>query len=138
MPEAVTEKHLTQLVANEKYPLTHRALWVLLWEGELRLAELLSLDVRDVDLESGTVFVEYPRYGAPKAVRLSPNARLMMQFAIDHRSEGPLFVGESGRPLSRDAVVEQARKAGVSIHGFRLGGQISGSDPAPSSPSNQV
>lgn len=123
MPEAVTEKHLTQLVANEKYPLTHRALWVLLWEGELRLAELLSLDVRDVDLESSTVFVEYPKDGAPKAVRLSPNARLMMQFAIDYRAEGPLFVTESGRPLSREAAVEQARKAGVSIHGFRLGGQ---------------
>jgi integrase len=123
MPEAVTQKHLTQLVANEKYPLTHRALWVLLWEGELRLAELLSLDVRDVDLESSTAFVEFPKDGAPKAVRLSPNARLMMQFAIDYRTEGPLFVDAAGQPLSREAAVGQARKAGVSIHDFRLGGQ---------------
>jgi integrase len=123
MPEAVTEKRLTQLVADDKNPFTHRLLWVLLWDGELRLPDLLSLDVRDVDLESSTVFVEFPKEDVPKVVRLSPNARMMMRFAIDYRTEGPLFANASGQPLSREAAAEQARKAGVDIHGFRLGGQ---------------
>ncbi|MEU1497223.1 tyrosine-type recombinase/integrase [Streptomyces sp. NPDC005732] len=112
-----------RLIADEKNPFMHRLLWELLWDGELRLGELLSLDVRDVDPELGTAFVEYPKEGLPKAVRLSPNAKLMVRLAIDHRTSGPLFVSESGQPLSREAVVEQARRAGVSIHDFRLGGQ---------------
>ena len=123
MPEAMSEADQVRLVANEKYPFTHRVLWVLLWDGALRLDELLSLDVRDIDLESRMAFVEYPKEGTPKAVPLSPNARLMLQFAIESRTEGPLFVDGSGQPLAREAVVDQARKAGVSIHDFRLGGQ---------------
>ncbi|MFE5368246.1 tyrosine-type recombinase/integrase [Streptomyces mirabilis] len=123
MPEPIARDRYLHLIANESIPFTHRLLWVLLWDGELRLPDLLSLDVRDVDLESSTAFIEFPKEGTPEAVPLSPNARMMVRFAIDHRTEGPLFVTESGQPLSRETAAKQARKAGVSVHGFRLGGQ---------------
>ncbi|MEU0787593.1 tyrosine-type recombinase/integrase [Streptomyces sp. NPDC006173] len=123
MPEPLSYDRYLRLIADEKNPYTHRLLWVLLGDGELRLNELLSLDVRDVDLETSTAFVEYPKAGTPKAVPLSPNARLMLQFAINYRTEGPLFIDDAGAPISRDAAIAQARKAGVSIHDFRLAGQ---------------
>lgn len=124
MTDAVPQERYMQLVADESIPFTHRLLWVLLREGELRLGDLLSMDVRDIDIESSTAFVEFPKEGVPKAVPLSANARLMLRFAIDGRSEGPLFIDSSGHPLTREAVVRQAQAVGVSIHGFRLGGKL--------------
>jgi integrase len=132
MPEPLTRDQYLHLIADESIPFTHRALWVLLYDGDLRLGELLSLDVRDFDVESETVFVEYPKEGVPKAVPLTPNERLMLRFAIDNRTEGPLFVDESGQPLSREAAAEEARKAGVGIHDFRLAGQRERANSAPS------
>ncbi|MFD5795574.1 tyrosine-type recombinase/integrase [Streptomyces diastatochromogenes] len=126
MTNAMTEERFIELVADESIPFTHRLLWVLLREGELRLGDLLSMDVRDIDIESSTAFVEFPKEGVPKAVPLSANARVMLRFAIDGRSEGPLFTDSSGDPLTRDAAVRQAQAVGVSIHGFRLGGKRAG------------
>lgn len=122
MSEAITRDRYLHLIADESLPFAHRALWVLLWEGELRMGDLLSLDVRDVDLEARTAGVDFPKEGAPSTVPLSPNAALVLRMLIDGRTEGPLFVDAEGRPLALEAAARQASAAGVSIHGFRLGG----------------
>lgn len=129
MSEAVSELNFRRLVADESIPFTHRLLWVLLWEGEMRLDELLSLDVRDVDLEARTASVKFPKVGEPTVAPFSETAAKMLRKAIDGRLDGPLLVADSGQPLSREAAVRQTQNVGVSIHAFRLGGQLARSEP---------
>lgn len=129
MSEAVSEPQYRRLVADESIPFTHRLLWVLLWEGEMRLDDLLSLDVRDVDLEARTASMESPKAGGPTVAPFSATAAKMLRKAVDGRLDGPLLVTDSGQPLSREVVIRQARDAGVAIHAFRLGGQLARSEP---------
>jgi integrase len=124
MTDPITRDRYLRLVADESIPFVHRTLWVLLWEGNLRRDDLLSLDVRDVDLNARTVVVEFPKQGAPKAAPFSPTSAVALRMLIDGRTEGPLFVDADGRPLTQDAVMRQAREVGVGLHGFRLGGQV--------------
>lgn len=123
MTEAIARDRYLQLISDESIPFGHRVLWTLLWEGDLRRDDLLSLDVRDIDLNARTVVVEFPKRGAPKAAPFSPTSAVVLRMLVDGRTEGPLFVGVDGRPLTQDAVHRQAREVGVSLHGFRLGGQ---------------
>lgn len=131
MTEPIARDHYLRLVADESIPFVHRTLWVLLWEGNLRRDDLLSLDVRDVDLNARTVVVEFPKQGAPKVAPFSPTSGVALRMLIDGRTEGPLFVDAKGRPLTRDAVMRQAREAGVGLHGFKLGGRVFGSQSEP-------
>jgi integrase len=124
MPEPVTPDRFRQLTADESIPLRHRALWALLWEGELRLNDLLSLDVRDVDFEALSAPVDFPKNERdPRTVPLSETTAGMLRELIGGREAGPLFTTPTGSPLAKDDAAWVARRAGVSVHGFRLGGQ---------------
>lgn len=121
---AVLPARFHQLTADEAIPLAHRALWTLLWEGEARLVELLSLDVRDVDLAAHAITLDYPKAGGPGVVPVTEATAGMLCDLIGTRDAGPLFTTDTGQPMSREAAAHRARQAGVSIHGFRLGGQL--------------
>ncbi|MET9813121.1 tyrosine-type recombinase/integrase [Streptomyces sp. NPDC006355] len=124
MPEPVTPDRFRQLVADESVPLRHRVLWALLREGNLRLDDLLSLDVRDVDFEALSAPVDSPKgERGPRTAPLSEEVAGMLRELIGGREAGPLFATPAGSALSKDDAVWVARRAGVSIHGFRLGGQ---------------
>ena len=130
MTEPVTLDRLHELLDDETIPLPHRVLWMLLWqggaddEGGLRLGDLLSLDVRDVDWEARELPVDFPKSERePRAVRFSEQALAGLRKVVGDRAEGPLFVDASGCPLSTFAVAQAAQRAGVSIHGFRRGRQ---------------
>jgi integrase len=138
MTEPITRDRYLQLIADESIPFAHRVLWALLWEGNLLRDDLLSLDVRDIDLNARTIVVEFPKQGAPKAAPFSPTSAVVLRMLIDKRTEGPLFVDADSRPLTQDAVMRQATEAGVKLHGFRLGGQMFRSQPEPSAPSSQA
>ncbi|MEV7797296.1 tyrosine-type recombinase/integrase [Streptomyces sp. NPDC087512] len=120
----VSRERYEELVTDERMPVKHRALWALLWEGELRYQDALSLDVRDVDLAAGTAWVEFPvrRDDGPLAAPLSGRAVELLREVIGDRREGPVFLAEAGGALSVDAAMEWARSVGVGIHGFRIGG----------------
>lgn len=124
MSEAVTLDRLPALLDDESIPLTHRVLWLILWQSDIRLGDLLSLDVRDVDWETRTLPVDFPKLGRdPSHVKISEQAVDRLREMVGARDSGPLFVAESGGPLSRESVMRVARRAGVEVHGFRLGGQ---------------
>ncbi|QKW06949.1 site-specific integrase [Streptomyces sp. NA04227] len=70
----VSPEEYRRLIADESIPAAHRALWALMWESELRLAEALSLDVRDIDPEGKTATAEDIR-GRGSARSRSPARR---------------------------------------------------------------
>jgi integrase len=124
MPEAVTLDRLHALLDDDSIPVTHRILWLILWQSDIRLGDLLSLDVRDVDWEGRTLPVDFPKTERdPRRVRVSEQAIDGLREMVGARDSGPLFVAESGGPLSKESVARVAQRVGVGIHGFRLGGQ---------------
>ncbi|MGA5489577.1 tyrosine-type recombinase/integrase [Streptomyces pseudogriseolus] len=120
----LTRARVDELLADETVPVAHRALWALLWEGEVRLGDALSLDVRDIEFDAGTVRVEYPKRGTdPVSVPLGERAAELLQQTVDGRTDGPALQVE-GQPISRTSAARRAHAAGAgSIHAFRSSGQ---------------
>ena len=121
------------LISNGQVPVEHRALWALLWDCELRLPDALSVDVRDVDLESRTVRVEGPRKKPePMTVPMSEQAARLVREVMADRDAGPLLVNRAGGAVSREAAARWARSAGRRLHDFRFEGhQIQRNQPEP-------
>ncbi|MEU6929004.1 tyrosine-type recombinase/integrase [Streptomyces sp. NPDC046374] len=108
------------LMANGAVPAEHRALWGLMWQSGLRVADALSVDVRDVDFEDGTVTVPQPvRDRGPVSAPVSEEAATLLRKVVGERKEGPLLVNSAGRALSREAAIRWARAVGHGIHDFR-------------------
>ncbi|MFJ9468345.1 tyrosine-type recombinase/integrase [Streptomyces caniferus] len=121
----MTEQQLDELLDDETIPVAHRALWALLWEGEVRLVEALSLDVRDLDLDARTIRVDYAKHSAlgAAAAPIGDRAATLLHRAADGRTEGPALHTD-GRPIRRETAARRARSAGAaSIHAFRSSGQ---------------
>ncbi|MFJ2731412.1 tyrosine-type recombinase/integrase [Streptomyces sp. NPDC087317] len=117
----ITEEQLAELLTTQYIPAAHRALWALLWDGEIRLREALSLDVRDIDLNARTAQVDYRVKPAPTTAPISERATTLLREAIGEETEGPA-IHRFGRPLSVRAASVIARTHGVSIHAFRASG----------------
>ncbi|MEU6460365.1 tyrosine-type recombinase/integrase [Streptomyces sp. NPDC046976] len=107
-----------RLTADESIPAVHRALWALVQSG-MGVSEALRLDLRDVDLQAGEVVVKSTRK-RPRTVPLSEHAAELARQAMADRSEGPLFVNEEGRPVTRYSAGKFAQAvAGAPIHAFK-------------------
>lgn len=121
---AVSEERLVELLADSSIPVAHRALWSLLWDGETRLVDALSVDVRDVDIEGLALIVEVPVRGrGPVRQPFSERSAGLLQELVGGRDAGPLMVGEGGAPLSVEQAARVARRQGrVNVHGFRRSG----------------
>ncbi|MFD5910191.1 hypothetical protein ACFWHL_15890 [Streptomyces massasporeus] len=117
----VSEERLHELLANQYIPVAHRALWALLWDGEVRLSEALMLDVRDFDLEGRTVTLEYHVKSGDNVVPISERSAGLLREAFAGQTAGPA-IHRFGRPLSVRAASVTARTHGVSIHAFRASG----------------
>lgn len=133
MTEPVSLDRLHGLLDDESIPLPHRVLWLLLWQGgtnedrSIRLGDLLSLDVRDVDWAARAFPVDFPKSKRePRTAKFTEQALTGLREVVGDRTEGPLFVDASGSPLSKFAVAQAAQGAGVNIHAFRRGGQLCG------------
>lgn len=122
----------------------NRAIIVVLWRCGLRIAEALALEVRDVDLEAGTVTVRHGKGDKRRVVGIDPTAAAVVERwlemrrklgvrhqARDPRALAPLFCAVSrdvlGNPVwdsyVREMLKELAAKAGIEKrvhpHGFR-------------------
>jgi hypothetical protein len=104
--DPVTPDRLEELLGDRSIATVHRALWLLLWEGEFPVFELLSLDVQAVRLED-----------------FGERAAGLLRELIADRDSGPLFaVGD--RTLSWEQAVQAAQEQGHDIHAFRTGGKL--------------
>ncbi|SFF90804.1 Phage integrase family protein [Actinacidiphila alni] len=122
---AVSPEQFEKLIADKDIPAAHRALWSLLWEGGLKVGDVLSLDVRDVDPEAHTVAVDSPSHSADgRLVPLSDATAALTREAVAGRDAGPLIF-DGQRPLSRELASRAAQEiAHHNIHAFRAGGQM--------------
>ncbi|MGP4000146.1 hypothetical protein ACTWQE_08950 [Streptomyces sp. 8N706] len=122
MAETITLERLEELLADASISPVHRALWLLLWEGDLPVLDLLALDVRDVHLEKREVSTSSCRNQPAGEVDFSERAAGLLSELIGEREDGPLFAVGS-RALSWETAMQGAQEQGHAIHAFRTGGK---------------
>jgi len=126
--ERITAERLEELLADDSIAMAHRALWLLLWEGELRVLDLLSLGVGDVDLAERRVTGVSGRAVPEDEGAFSERAATLLRQLVGAREVGPLFaMGE--RALGWEQVVQTAGEQGHAIHAFRTGGKLHRQEP---------
>lgn len=109
-----------------------KAMLTMLAETGLRAAELLALDIADIDVQSCTCHVVRGNGGKGRRVKFSPGCAAVLdrytrsRRSVGHASDaGPLWVSERGSRLSYTGMVTtlkgRAREAGVTaFHIHRL------------------
>ncbi|MDT0342640.1 hypothetical protein [Streptomyces litchfieldiae] len=111
MADFIPHDRFEALLADESIPVVHRALWLLLWDSEVRVLDLLALDVADE-----------PRVRPPADSAHGARAAELMDALIAGRASGPLFaVGP--RALSWVEAVRVAGEHGHQVHSFRTSGR---------------
>ncbi|PJE97990.1 hypothetical protein CUT44_01705 [Streptomyces carminius] len=120
--EHITAERLAELLADDSIAMAHRALWLLLWEGDLRMLDLLSLEIQDIDLAGRRVTGVCGREVPEGEGDLSERAVEVLGLLIADRPAGPLFAVD-GRALSWEQVMQTADEQGHPVHAFRAGGR---------------
>lgn len=126
-PHVLTEEQVTMLLAAPTDPtpkgLRDRALLQVMYATGIRVTELVTLDVRDVDLEAGVVKVG--KGARERSLTLSESARTALREYLEKgrhtygvpAEEGPLFVNPRGGGLTRQGVwlilKQYVRAAGI-------------------------
>lgn len=130
VPRALQREDVEKLLAapaggSFAKALRDRALLELLYATGMRVSEMVTLQVSDVDLEAGEVRLT-GRDGKPRALPLSDDAvRALVDYLTRGRdrflkdpTEAALFINRRGRKLTRQGlwliIKEQARSAGIS------------------------
>lgn len=141
LERAVTPADVAAMVkacdAGTALGLRDRAVLELLFGSGLRRAEVVALNLYDVDLRAGTVFVRSGKGGKSRLVPVAGQARHALRRYLDHahptlitsRTGDALFLGIGGQRISGkrlgQIVSERARAAGVTRrttpHDFRHG-----------------
>ena len=109
-----------------------KALMLFMLDSGCRRAELLALNIRDVDLRTGTVMVLHGKGDKPRMAFVGPKTLKALVAYLRHRPEAadsdPLWLDERGHRLSATALrailVRRAKLAGVPAptpHQFRRG-----------------
>ncbi|MEV6548039.1 tyrosine-type recombinase/integrase [Streptomyces sp. NPDC051597] len=116
------------LAFRDDLDLAHRILWLLLFElgpTEIRLADLLALDVPAVDLDARAIVTTISKTGRPVVGKFSDRAAGMLDALIGAHDNGPLFTSRSGQRLSEVLAFEYFRSVtgGQSLHALRFNGQ---------------
>jgi site-specific recombinase XerD len=133
-PEVLSEVEVIALLkaCSTRAPtgVRNRALIAVLWRCGLRVSEALSLELRDIDLDAGTVRV---RHGRSRTVGLDEQTTALLARWIDRRktlgpgARAPIFCTLAGGRIDtsyvRRLLPRLARKAGIDrrvhAHGLR-------------------
>lgn len=122
LPDALSADQVSRLVgadgADSSLALRDRTMMELMYSSGLRLAELVSLDVGDVDKAEGMVRVT----GKGAKTRVVPVGRMALEALADWErirpryapaEEKALFVSRNGKRLSRRSVQARMRQWGI-------------------------
>lgn len=97
------EDLLTKARNRAEHALRNVALIEVLWYSGLRRSEVAALDLADVDLDNGLLFVRRGKGGKPRRVGLDTEACLAVSRYLSKdrgRAPGPLFLSRTGQRLS--------------------------------------
>lgn len=123
LPRTLDTDQTAQLLVGE--PTTpiekrDRALLELFYGSGIRLAELVGLDIQDLDLANGTARV----LGKGRKTRIVPLGshtvtalEAWLATRSDHKPEDPLFIGRSDRRISPRTVQLRVKRAGMKALG---------------------
>ncbi|WP_147437695.1 hypothetical protein [Streptomyces radicis] len=114
MADSVSFERFERLLDDESIPVVHRALWLLLWQSDVRVLDLLALEVTDVE--------RIRPVAAGAESELGERADALLGRLVGDRATGPLFAVGS-RALSWDEAVRVAKEHGHAIHAFRTSGR---------------
>jgi site-specific recombinase XerD len=106
------------VAAGVSSPRDH-ALCSLLALNGLRISEAVGATIEQLGLERGhRTLVVHRKGGKTVTIPLAPRTARAIDLAVGERLEGPLFVGQDGRPMTRDAAARVVRRlakaAGIS------------------------
>ncbi len=136
-PEVLSEAEVIALMrgcsARAPTGVRNRALIAVMWRSGLRVSEALSLELRDVDLDAGTLRVRHGKGDKSRTVGVDEQTTALLARWLDRRrklspgSRAPIFCTlDGGRVDSsyvRRLLPRLARKAGVErrvhAHGLR-------------------
>ncbi len=136
-PEVLTEAEVLALMkaCSTRAPtgVRNRALIAVLWRCGLRISEALSLELRDIDLEAGTVRVRHGKGDRSRTVGLDEQTTALLARWLDRRKKlspgarAPIFCTLQGGRLDssyvRRLLPRLAAKAGIDrrvhAHGLR-------------------
>ncbi len=136
-PEVLSEAEAIALLkacsARAPTGVRNRALIAVLWRCGLRISEALSLELRDVDVQAGTVRVRHGKDDRSRTVGLDEQTTALLARWIDRRKKlgpgarSPIFCTLQGGRIDssyvRRLLPRLARKAGIDrrvhAHGLR-------------------
>lgn len=102
LPRVLSEPEIEQLIAAAESPRDHAILEVLYASG-LRRQELANLQLEDLNLKKGTLFVRRGKGSKDRLAMLNVKAVQALRAYIGDRRTGPVFIGTRG-PLSASSV----------------------------------
>jgi len=146
-PHIYSEKELAELLeearrlppASSLRPHTYATIIALLWVTGLRISEALRLNLEDVDLEQGVLYVRQTKFSKSRLVPLARSTTLALGRYLkaraacghDQSPHAPFFVNERARRCTRDTVqgtfLDMVRRMGLKtaqgidprLHDFR-------------------
>lgn len=128
LSKAEKDRLLDALLQGEGFEAERdHALFHLMLATGIRLGSAVSLDVEDVDLDSGTLQIREAKGNRSERVFLGKRIREHLRRYIGDRRSGPLFTGHSGERLSSRHVQRRfalwLNRAGIthqaSVHSLR-------------------
>lgn len=136
-PEVLSEAEAIALIracsARAPTGIRNRALIAVLWRSGLRISEALALELRDLDLEAGTIRVRHGKGDKSRTVGVDEQTAAMLARWIDRRrslspgARSPIFCTLKGGRLDtsyvRHLLPRLAARAGIQrrvhAHGLR-------------------
>ncbi len=136
-PEVLTEAEVIVLIracsARAPTGVRNRALIAVLWRSGLRISEALALELRDIDLDAGTLRVRHGKGDKSRTVGVDEQTAALLARWLDRRKKigagarAPIFCTLQGGRIDssyvRRLLPRLARKAGIDrrvhAHGLR-------------------
>jgi integrase/recombinase XerC/integrase/recombinase XerD len=116
---ALDRAAVERLITSPRIPLRERCLWSLLYDSAARSAEVLRLDVEDLDLVNHRARVTRKGGAHDTIVWRTRTARLLGNY-LEGRRDGPVFVTERG--AKSDVPVGPADRTAAAGHGCHTNG----------------
>ena len=111
LPKYLKEREVRRLLnAPEREKLRDRLILRMLYRCGLRVSELTSLRIEDIEFEEGTLMVRHGKGGRDRLIPVDHQTMDMIEYFVDEETSGYLILSERNEQLSTrqvERIVEQ-------------------------------